>query len=204
MYRILKERFLVHEYALAPDRGVPMISLFLNSLDESGARNDGDVTAHSAAVGDFCSYLRTRGDGDRVGLEGIMDLLAEYESEEGVPKEVNYARQGAANHFRCKSKLFLPKKTKCPKLLHLARSLLATSESGRVFSFAAEFPSFFRLCPLLFPRKAMAMAGETNKSGGEAEDERERRRRYDVLAAMNELAEREPWQLGFGTVSEKA
>ncbi len=73
-----------------------------------------------------------------------------------------------------------------------------------MFSFAAEFPSFFRLCPLLFPRKAMAMAGETNKSGGEAEDERERRRRYDVLAAMNELAEREPWQLGFGTVSEKA
>ncbi len=108
-------------------------------------------------------------------LDNLSRLLARYAEEEGG-ELVLRAREGAVRSFQ---------------------KLSTSTPAGATLQIATEFPAFFRVCALLFPRKVSAMVGPGDGGGEDGGNGCWRR-----LAGMDKLAREQPWKLGFSEVGE--
>ena len=78
------------------------------------------------------------------------------------------------------------------------QALMEKTLPGRVFSLAINQSEFFRLAPILYPRKIVSIMG-----GEEVEDPGAAAKRLRLLRALEDIAKNYPWKFGFGDLMYK-
>ena len=160
--------------------GVSLVSQFLSSLrpevkgnSDEAAEQFSDVQAYDRYKLVFCEYLNSRSS-DEINLTDISTLLSEYEEESNLDSTQSVSRQQVS--------------------MTLRQRIICTAE-GNVLQMASEAPDFFRLGPVLFPRKICSLMihpSEDTPATAEAKAE--------LFKAFDSLIVSEPWKLGFSNL----
>ncbi len=84
---------------------------------------------------------------------------------------------------------------------------MKTTNAGAVHEMCSDYPHFFRVAALLFPRKVVTLTQvEKNnpfeKERSQMELEAERWRKRKMLQGLEDMAKEEPWKLGYAEVGK--
>ena len=171
MQQLIDQQFRVMQFHLDPGRGragAAAISLLLRDICSARGESGDGVLEQDRRQ--FCEWVGSRG--EAITLSQLPDLLNSYSSE---------------GHQEERRSMVLQ-----------LQALLEHTLPGKVFSLAINQAEFFRVAPILYPRKILSIMG-----GEEEEEPGAAAKRLRLLKALEDIAENYPWKFGFGDLMYK-
>ena len=160
--------------------GVPLFSQFLSLLRPQMKGNSEielfEVQSYERHKISFCDYLNTRRDSN-VRLNDMTALLSEY------VKGTNLDESESASRKQVYS------------FLH--QQIISTDE-GHLLQMSSDAPDFFRLGPLLFPRKICNLMIRPSEDSASVASSK-----TQLFKVLDDIILSEPWKLGFSSLIYK-
>lgn len=198
-----KGYFTVIEYGLDDRPSVSPISLFMTSLEQNLLEHDKEerkkeeneskknhspskrgpkngITPHDRRVFDlsfypFIDFIKQKFSSNpgSVRLSNLFDLLSEYENLPSTTKEEWEDRILGAKSIR---------------------QMIDSTEAGGILEIGINCSEFFKLGPLLFPRKIGSIIRHTGDDPGD------RQSKSQLHSILNQMLQTNPWKVGFSEI----